>query len=115
MTKLSGPNRSHSSFGAPAPLRLHARKHAAGEVALPVLATVPGAKGDRDRNVGAGRRKADDERHQPREPSASPLDHSDAVRGPLAPHVVHGLQRRGQGIPSLAENAPVKGRAVAGR
>jgi hypothetical protein len=70
-----------------------AAARAASEIALPVLAPVPGAKGDRDRNVGAGRRKADDERHQPRKQSAAALDHRDAVRAALAIEIVHGAQR----------------------
>jgi hypothetical protein len=82
---------------------------------LPVFAALSGPKRNSDGNVSAGRREADDERHQPREQSAAALDHSGTVRGPLALHVVHGLQRRGERIPGLAENAPVKRRAVVGR
>jgi hypothetical protein len=77
-----------------------------------VLALVPGAKGDRDRNVGAGRRKADDERHQPRQQSAAALDHRDNVRAALAIEIVHGAQRLRQRIPSLAEDTPIERHAL---
>src|SRR6187455_3091262 len=44
-------------FATAAPLHLHACECRASEIALPVLTAVSGAKGDRDRNVGAGGRK----------------------------------------------------------
>jgi len=94
MPKLSGPEPlPQQLFETAAPLHLHACEYRAGEIALPVLTPVSGAKGDRDRNVGAGPRKADDERHQPPKQSAATLHHRDAVRAALAIEIVHGAQR----------------------
>ena len=99
-------------FKASPALFLERRERAAGKIALPVFAPLPGLKRNHDWNVAAGERKPEDKRRQPGEPSASALDHRDASRNALAGPIVHDLERRGQEIPGLAENAPIERRLV---